>query len=170
MYCIVSIIYIAPFAVHTNQKRFQCKRPRAKRYKCNILGCLDRALRSAVSLNLAMSLGICTIFSAGSLLSVWFSYRVVSLVRRCLLGLAPVYLHELCSPLLSAMSSQLLRSSQQGFLLARFIRTSTKLSHVFSEVSPSTWNGFLSELRIFPYRWDPGSFNVFKRLAKLHPK
>src|SRR6218665_51536 len=45
------------------------------------------------------------------------SYRIASLVWRCLVGLAPVYLRELCCPPLSAMSSRSLRSSQQGLLL-----------------------------------------------------
>src|SRR6218665_862469 len=33
VYCIVLylVIYIAPLAVHSNQKRFQCERPREKR-------------------------------------------------------------------------------------------------------------------------------------------
>src|SRR6218665_274998 len=33
------------------------------------------------------------------------SYRIASLVWRCLVGLAPVYLRELCCPALSAMGS-----------------------------------------------------------------
>src|SRR6218665_182518 len=33
------------------------------------------------------------------------SYRIASLVWHCLVGLAPVYLRELCCPPLSAMSS-----------------------------------------------------------------
>src|SRR6218665_1100440 len=40
------------------------------------------------------------------------SYRIVSMVWRCLLGLAPLYLRELYCPLHSAMSSRSLRSSQ----------------------------------------------------------
>src|SRR6218665_2442535 len=50
------------------------------------------------------------------------SYRIVSMVWRCLLGLAPVYLRELCCPLHSAMSSRSLRSSQQSLLLVPFAR------------------------------------------------
>src|SRR6218665_2072583 len=81
------------------------------------------------------------------------SYRIASLVWRRLVGLAPVYLHvylrELCCPPLSAMSSRSLRSSQQGFLLVPFARTSTKQIRAFSVVGPSNWNGLPSELRIF---------------------
>src|SRR6218665_3676252 len=64
------------------------------------------------------------------------SYRIASLVWHCLLGLAPVYLCELCCPLLSAMSSRSLRSSQQGLFLVPFARTSTKQSRAFSVVGP----------------------------------
>src|SRR6218665_3330113 len=75
------------------------------------------------------------------------SYRIASLVWRCILGLAHFYLIELCCPLLSSLS---LRSSQQGLLLTLFARTSTNQSRAFSLVGPSTWNGFPTELRIFP--------------------
>src|SRR6218665_241191 len=119
------------------------------------LGCLDRVLRSAASL-----IGGIPKFGHVSkyILDVlhWLpaehriSYRIVSMVWRCLLGLAPLYLRELCCPLLRAMSSRSLRSSQQGLLLIPFARTSTKQSRAFSVVGPSTWNGLPSQLRIFP--------------------
>src|SRR6218665_2480227 len=54
------------------------------------------------------------------------SYRIASLVWHCLVGLAPVYLRELCCPPLVAMSSRSLRSSQQGLPLVPFACTSTK--------------------------------------------
>src|SRR6218665_1115503 len=56
------------------------------------------------------------------------SYRIASIVWRCLLGLAPLYLRELCCPLHSAMSSQSLCSSQQGLLLVPFAHTVPPLS------------------------------------------
>src|SRR6218665_1913868 len=65
------------------------------------------------------------------------SYRIAFMVWRCLLGLAPLYLRELCCPLHSAMSSRSLRSSQQGLLLVPFARTSAKQSRAFSVVGPS---------------------------------
>src|SRR6218665_1023145 len=77
------------------------------------------------------------------------SYRIASFVWCSLLGLAPVYLCELCCPPLSAMSSCSLRSSQQGLLLVPFAHTSTKQIRTFSVVDPSTWNNLPSELRIF---------------------
>src|SRR6218665_1730834 len=71
------------------------------------------------------------------------SYRIASLVWRCLLGLAPLYLHELCCPLHSAMSSRSLRSSQQSLLLVQFARTSTKQSRAFPLWVPRSGMGSL---------------------------
>src|SRR6218665_4134038 len=87
------------------------------------------------------------------------SYRIASLVWRCLAGLAPVYLRVLCYRPLSAMSSRSLRSSQQGILLVPFARTSTKQIRAFSVVGPSTWNGLPSELRIFNRTTSPAFFS-----------
>src|SRR6218665_1739535 len=98
-----------------------------------------------------MSLNTCLMFSAGSLLSSGFhNYMIASLVWRCLLGLAALYLLELCCPLPSAMSSRSLRSSQQGLLLVPFARTSTKQSRAFSVVGPSIWNGLPYQLQTLP--------------------
>src|SRR6218665_2621646 len=98
-------------------------------------------------------------FYAGSLLSSGFhNYRIVSMVWRCLLGLAPLYLRELCCPLQSAMSSRPLCSSQQGLLLVPFGRTSAKQSRAFSVVGPSIWNGLPSQLRIFTRALQPALF------------
>src|SRR6218665_1591724 len=86
------------------------------------------------------------------------SYRIASLVWRCLLGLAPFNLRVLCRPLLGAMSFRSLRSSQQGLLLVPFARTSTKQSRAFSVVGPSIWNGLPSQFRIFPKALSPAFF------------
>ena len=117
------------------------------------LGCLDQVLRSAARL-----IGGIPKFGHVSkyMLDVlrWvpveqrISYRIASLVWRCLLGLAPLYLRELYCPLHSAMSSRLLRSSQQGLLLVPFARSSTKQIPAFFVVGPLTRNSLPSELRI----------------------
>src|SRR6218665_3358244 len=102
-------------------------------------------------------------FYAGSLLSSGFhNYRIVSMVWRCLLGLAPLYLRELCCPLQSAMSSRSLRSSQQGLLQVPFARTSAKQSRAFTVVGPSIWNGLPSKLRIFPRALSPAFVSQLK--------
>src|SRR6218665_2000380 len=90
------------------------------------------------------------------------SYRVASKVWCCLLGLAPLYLRELCCPRHSATSSQSLRSSQQGLLLVPFARTYTKQSRAFFVVGSSIWNGLPSQLRIFPRALSPAFFSQLK--------
>src|SRR6218665_1206641 len=81
-------------------------------------------------------------------------HRIASMVWRCLLGLAPVSLRELCCPLL--------RSSQQGLLLVPFARTSTKQSRDFSVVDPPIWNGLPSQLQIFPRALSPAFISQLK--------
>ena len=61
---------------------------------------------------------------------------MAALVWRCLLGLAPTYLVELCGPTLSARSSYFLRSAEQGLLRVPFARTSTRQKRAFAVVGP----------------------------------
>src|SRR6218665_3914596 len=127
------------------------------------LACLDRVLRSAARL-----IGGIPKFGHVSkyMLDVLYwlpaeqriSYRIASIVWRCLLGLAPLYLRELCCSLHSAMSSRSLRSSQQGLLLVPFARTSAKQSRAFSVVGPSIWNGLPSQLWTLPRALSPAFF------------
>lgn len=131
------------------------------------LGCLDRILRSAARL-------IGHIPKFGHVSSYmrdvlhWLpseqriAYRVAALVWRCLLGLAPAYLRELCFPVLSARGSRSLRSSAQGLLLVPFARTSTAQNRAFSVVGPSTWNSLPLELRLFPRTLSPLLFSHLK--------
>src|SRR6218665_476032 len=90
------------------------------------------------------------------------SYRIAFIVWRCLLGLAPLYLRELCCPLLNAMSSRSLRSSQQGLLLVPFARNSTKQSRAFFVVGPSIWNGLPSQLQTLHRALSPAFFSDLK--------
>src|SRR6218665_3183296 len=113
-----------------------------------------------------MSLDICTMFSAGSLLSSGFQIGWLLWLgtRHCLLSLAPVYLPDLCCPLLSALSSRSFCSSQQGFLLVPFTHTSSKQSHAFPMVGLSTWNSLPSELPIFLRALSPVFFLTLRLL------
>src|SRR6218665_961694 len=133
------------------------------------LGSLDRVLRSAARL-----IGGIPKFRHVSkyMLDVLYwlpaeqriSCRISSLVWRCLVGLAPVYLRELCFPPLSAMSSRSLRLFQQDLPLVPFARTSTPSHQIraFSVVCPSTWNGLPSQLRIFNRTISPALFSHLK--------
>ena len=119
------------------------------------LNCLDRVLRSAARL-IGRIPKFDHISSYMRDILHWLplrqriAYRVAALVWRCLLGLAPVYLTELCSPTLSARGSRSLRSVEHGLLSVPFARTSTKQNRAFSVVGPSTWNGLPLVLRSLP--------------------
>ena len=75
---------------------------------------------------------------------------MAALVWRCLLGLAPTYLVELCGPTLSARSSRSLRSAEQGLLHVPFARTSAMQKRAFAVVGPSVWNGLPFSIRSLP--------------------
>src|SRR6218665_176229 len=78
---------------------------------------------------------------------IYISYRIASLVWRCLSGWAPSYLHELCRPLSSCAGRHRLRSSAQGNLVVPFTRSATMQTGSFSVVGPATWNGLPVDLR-----------------------
>src|SRR6218665_803068 len=94
------------------------------------------------------------------------SYRIASMVWRCLLGLASVYLRELCCPLLSAMSSRSLRSSQQGLLLVPVARRLPPLSRavLFPWWVPRSGMGSLLN---FGFSLEPCRLRVFLTLRLL---
>ena len=77
-------------------------------------------------------------------------YRVASLVRRSLLGIAPGYLSNLCCPVSAAPGRRSLRSAEGGTLMVPFARTATMQRRAFSVVGPSLWNGLPITLRLFP--------------------
>ena len=119
------------------------------------LGCLNRVLRSAARL-----CGRIPKFGhvSGYMLDVlhWLpllqriSYRIIALVWRSLLGLAPAYLRDLCCPTLGAPGRRSLRSTERGVLMVPFARTATKQNRAFSVVGPSLWNGLPLTLRLHP--------------------
>src|SRR6218665_3594404 len=52
-------------------------------------------------------------------------FRIGVMVWRCILGLAPAYLRDLCRPTPGTRGCSSLRSSEQGLLFVPFARTST---------------------------------------------
>src|SRR6218665_2161563 len=62
----------------------------------------------------------------------WLPVLIASMVWRCLLGLAPLYLRELCCPLHSAVSSRSLRLSQQVFFWSRLLEPPLSREVLFS--------------------------------------
>src|ERR1700733_66060 len=78
------------------------------------------------------------------------SYRIASLVRRCLMDWAPSYLCELCRPLSSCPGRRTLRSSVHGDLTVPFARSATMQTRSFAVVGPVTWNGLSLTVRTHP--------------------
>src|SRR6218665_1207408 len=68
-------------------------------------------------------------------------FRIGAMVWRCILGLAPAYLRDLCHPTPGTRGCSSLRSSEQGLLFVPFARTSTTQARAFLVVGPSVWNG-----------------------------
>jgi len=119
------------------------------------IACLDRVLRSAARL-------IGQIPKYGHVSSYmlevlhWLpvcqriEYRVAALVLRCLQGLAPTYLRELCCLISVVPGRRLLRSAEKGVLMVPFARTATMQNRAFSVAGPMIWNGLPLELRLHP--------------------
>src|SRR6218665_1790017 len=70
------------------------------------------------------------------------SYRIASLVWRCLSSWAPSYLRELCRPLSSCAGLRTLRSSAHGNSVVPFARSATMQNRSLSVIGPTTWNRF----------------------------
>jgi len=66
-------------------------------------------------------------------------FRIGAMVWRCILGLAPAYLQDLCCPTPGTRGRSSLGSSDQGLLFVPFARTTQ--ARAFSVVGPSVWNG-----------------------------
>src|SRR6218665_2543781 len=77
-------------------------------------------------------------------------FRIGAMVWRCIQGIAPAYLRDLCCPTPSTRGRSSLRSSEQGLLFAPFVRTSTTQPRAFSVVGPSVWNGLPLSQRLLP--------------------
>ena len=121
------------------------------------LNCLDRVLRSAARLiGRIPKYDHISAYMRDVLhwlpLKQRIEYRTAALVWRCMLGLAPAYLSELCysSSSLSTRSLRSLRSAEQGLLTVPFARTSTKQNRAFSVVGPLIWNCLPLTLRLLP--------------------
>src|SRR5688572_4109591 len=91
------------------------------------------------------------------------SYRVASLVWRCLLGCAPSYLSDLSRPVSDLAARRALRSSESGEILVPRAHTSIRQRRAFSILGPSIWNGLPLDLRLMP-RLDSPAFDRPKYL------
>ena len=72
---------------------------------------------------------------------------LMTLMRNCLSGQAPVYLRELCVPVSSLPGRRSVRSAEQGDLVVPRVRLATAQRRSFAVVGPSLWNALPSRLR-----------------------
>src|SRR6218665_160629 len=77
-------------------------------------------------------------------------YRISALVRRCIEGLAPSYLRELCCSTVTIQRRISLHSSAQEELLVPRTRTVIRQRREFPVACPTTWNGLPIALRLTP--------------------
>ena len=74
-------------------------------------------------------------------------FKIVLLVRHCLVGAAPEYLIELCRPVSSAAGRQSLRSASRGDLVIPRFRLQTFGSRAFAISGPQLWNSLPLDVR-----------------------
>src|SRR5688572_20475812 len=77
-------------------------------------------------------------------------YRVSTLVWRCIVGAAPVYLQELCCCTLNIHRHGSLRSSRRAELIVPRSRISIMQRRAFSVAGPAAWNALPVALRLMP--------------------
>ena len=75
-------------------------------------------------------------------------YRVASLVWRCQLGIAPIYLIDLFRSVSGIASGRSIRSAGKGVLSAPFSRTTLMQVRAFCINGLSVWNGLPLQLRL----------------------
>ena len=74
-------------------------------------------------------------------------FKIVLLVRHCLVGAAPEYLMELCRPVSSAAGRQSLRSASRGDLIIPRFRLRTFGFRAFAISGPQLWNSLPLDVR-----------------------
>ena len=75
------------------------------------------------------------------------SYKLCLLTHRCLLGKAPVYLSDYCTPVTQVVAQQHLRSAARHRLVVPRHRLSTYGRRAFTVAGPMTFNALPDELR-----------------------
>lgn len=88
-------------------------------------------------------------------------YRLCTVVYRCLHGLAPPYLTELCRSTSDVDGRSHLRSAARGMLVTPSYKLSTYGKRAFSYAGPSTWNLLPDRLKDSEL-----TFDGFRRLLK----
>jgi len=89
-------------------------------------------------------------------------YKIAMLVNRCLRGLAPPYLAELCRPVVHLTGRRHLRSAASGKLDLQWTATAIGRRN-FAVSGPETWNSLPADLRLSTL-----STATFARLLTAH--
>src|SRR6218665_1625892 len=89
-------------------------------------------------------------------------YRIAVLVWRCLLGIAVVYLQELCRPVSTLVGHRAPRSCSGGRLLLPRVSTSTIQRCAFSVVTPSIWNSLPLQIQLLQKSYTPLLYKLLK--------
>src|SRR6218665_803711 len=96
-----------------------------------------------------MSLNTCGMNCIGSLTLIALLTES-ALVRRCIEGLAPPYLRELCCSTMQVQRRRCLRSAAQAELIVPSSGTATWQRLAYSVADPVTWNGLPVTLHQIP--------------------
>ena len=80
------------------------------------------------------------------------SFKLAMMVYKCLHGLAPSYLADVCTPVSSVVGRWQLRSANSGTLVVPGTRTTISCCN-FAVSGPATWNRLPVELRSGPRRF-----------------
>src|SRR6218665_4060278 len=94
-------------------------------------------------------------------------FRIGAMVWRCILGLAPAYLRDLCCTTPGTRGRSSLRSSEQRLLFVPFARTSTTQARALSVVCPSVWNGLPLSQRLLPRILSDPFYSIASKLFSL---
>src|SRR5688572_31998125 len=86
------------------------------------------------------------------------NFKILSLMRNCLVGVAPSCLRSFCTFVSSLPARASLRSSARGLMVVPRMRSATDHSRCFARVRPSAWNSLPQYLRFELLALSPSQF------------
>ena len=85
-------------------------------------------------------------------------FKILSIMRNCVAGSAPLYLIDLCTPVSSLPGRSALRSVSHDLLMVPRMRSATAQARSFAYTGPSAWNLLPHELRLELLSLPPSGF------------